>query len=98
VCSFYTRTDDVQTELNTETRETILWDVKWINDCSYYLKYNSGAEGRPKKEMDILKKHKIAIEIVSVTQDYYVYKSSPDRTGNPTIMTGTLWIKQRRGL
>ena len=33
-----TRSGDVQKELNASTRETVLWDVEWINDCSYYLK------------------------------------------------------------
>lgn len=39
--TIYTRSGDVQKELDASTRENVLWDLEWINDCSYYLKYNS---------------------------------------------------------
>src|SRR6185437_7529562 len=53
--SVYTRTGEVQKELNTSTKETILWDVEWIDDCSYSLKYNSGLEDNPNKELEKIK-------------------------------------------
>ena len=94
--STYTRNGEVQKEVNPQTHQTVLWDVEWINDCSYSLKYNSGYEDKPKKEIDILNKHKVIVEILSVTENYYVYKSSIDKSTNPTLLTDTLWIKQRR--
>jgi len=94
--SVYTRTGEVQKELNTSTKETILWDVEWIDDCSYYLKYNSGLEDNPKKELDKIKKHKILIKILSVSQNYYVFQSFLDKESNTAIMQDTLWIKQRK--
>src|SRR6185503_2765830 len=83
--SVYTRTGEVQKELNTSTKETILWDVEWIDDCSYYLKYNSGLEDNPKKELDKIKKHKILIKILSVSQNYYVFQSFLDKESNTAI-------------
>jgi Protein of unknown function (DUF2846) len=94
--STYTRTGEVQKEFNGATRETVLWDVEWINDCSYYLKYNSGAEDKSKQELDILKKHKFLFNIVSVSEDYYVFESYVDKSSNPLLFKDTLWIKQRR--
>ena len=91
-----TRSGEVQKELNTSTRETVLWDVEWINDCSYYLKYNSGMEDKTKKELDQLKKHKFLIQITSVSQDYYIFQAFLDKESNPVILKDTLWIKQRR--
>ncbi len=94
----YTRNGDVQTEVNSKTHQTMLWDVKWINECTYTLKYSSGAEDSPKPERDLLKKHVQFIEILNVTEDYYVFKSTFDKLTNPTILEDTCWIKQRRGL
>lgn len=94
--TIYTRSGDVQKELNASTRETVLWDLEWINDCSYYLKYNSGLEDKPKQELEKLKKHKFLIQIISVTQDYYIFQSFLNKESNPVILKDTLWIKQRR--
>jgi hypothetical protein len=94
--SIYTRTADVQKEFIGSTRQTIFWDIEWIDDCSYYLKYNSGLEEQPKQELEKLKKHKILVQILSVSQDYYIYQSFFDKASNPAIAKDTLWIKQRR--
>ncbi len=94
--SVYTRSGNVQKELNTSTKESILWDVEWIDDCSYYLKYNSGLEDNPKQELEKIKKHKILVKILSVSQDYYLYQSFLDKESNPAILKDTLWIKQRK--
>ena len=83
--TIYTRSGDVQKEFNASTRENVLWDLEWINDCSYYLKYNSGLEDKPKQESEMLKKHKFLIQITSVTQDYYIFQGFLDKESNPVI-------------
>lgn len=94
--STYTRNGETQKEFNPAKHETILWDVEWESDCSYFLKYNSGMEERPKDEQAIFKKHKILTQILQVTENYYVFRTSFDKASNPTILNDTLWIKQRR--
>ena len=94
--STYTRNGEIQKEVIPARHETILWDVEWVDNCSYFLKYNSGMEERPKDEQSIYKKHKILTQIQQVTNDYYVYRTSFDKASNPTLMNDTLWIRQRR--
>jgi hypothetical protein len=94
----YSRSGEVQKESNSATRETVMWNVEWVNDCSYFLKYNSGLEDRPRQEIDILKKHKFLYQILSVSEDYYVFESFLDKASNPILLKDTLWIKQRRDL
>src|SRR5579863_2944580 len=62
--STYTRNGEIQKEFNPVKHETILWDVEWVDDCSYFLKYNSGMEERPKDVQAIFKKHKILTQIL----------------------------------
>jgi len=91
----YTRNGEMQKEFNPTTHETVIWDVAWTSDCIYTLKYNSGMEDQPKQTLEQLKKHVFVCQILSVTNDYYVFQSSLDKPTNPPILKDTLWIKQR---
>jgi hypothetical protein len=93
--STYTRNGEVQKEFNPVTRTTVLWDVEWVSDCAYYLKYNSGMEDQPKQIQDQLKKHRFLLQILDVHEDYYTFQSTLDKASNPVILKDTLWIKQR---
>jgi hypothetical protein len=94
----YTRNGESQKEFDPATRETGIWDVEWVSDCAYYLKYNSGLEGRPKQAQELLTKHKVLVQILKVTDDYYTFQSTLDKASNPVIIQDTLWIKQRSGI
>lgn len=91
----YTRNGKTQKEFNPETRETVIWDVEWVGDCAYYLKYSSGWEERPKQAQELLKKHKVLVQILKISDDYYTFQSTLDKASNPVIILDTLWIKQR---
>ncbi len=92
----FVRTGAVQKEVIPKRRETLYWDVTWLNDCTYTLKYQSGGENRPADELKILNKHLIAVEILHVSEDYMTFRTSFDKVTNPTVLTDTLWIKQRQ--
>jgi len=91
----YTRNGAMQKEFNPVTRETTIWDVEWVSDCIYSLKYNSGFEDKPKQTQELLKNHKFLFQILSVTDDYYTFQSTLDKTSNPVVLKDTLWIRQR---
>jgi hypothetical protein len=91
----YTRNGEMQKEFNPATRETAIWDVEWVSDCAYFLKYNSGLEDKPKQTQELLKKHKFLFQILNVTDDYYIFQSTLDKASNPVLLKDTLWIKQR---
>jgi len=92
--SVYTRNGEVQKEFNPASRQTVMWDVEWVSDCAYYLKYNSGMEDQPKQTQDLLKKHRFLYQILEVTNDYYIFQSTLDKASNPVILKDTLWVKQ----
>ena len=94
--SVYIRNGTLQKEVTAARKETILWEVTWLNDCTYTLKYISRGEQWIKAEQDIFRKYVIVCQILSVTDDYYVYRTVLNKITNNTILTDTLWIKQRR--
>jgi hypothetical protein len=91
----FIRKGEVQRETIPKRKETIFWDVAWLNDCTYTLKYQSGAENRPAAEQKLLTKHIVVTEFQQVTEDYVTFRSSLDKGSNPAILTDTMWIKQR---
>lgn len=91
----FTRTDDVQKEVNTNSGDSVLWKVNWISDCSYTLKYLSGSEKQKPEEADFLKKHKLLYEIGNITPNYYLFKTYVDNNKNPVIMSDTVWFKEK---
>ena len=91
----FIRKGDIQKEILPKRKETLFWEVNWLNECTYTLTYQSGAENRTAAEQKILRKHILVVEIIHVTEDYMTFKSAFDKITNPTVLTDTLWIKQR---
>ena len=54
---FSIREGAVQREANLTNGDTTIWQVNWLTDCSYALKYVSGAKTAPKEVLDVLKKY-----------------------------------------
>lgn len=92
----FVRKGSLQREIITKQRESILWDVEWINDCVYTLKYQSGAENHPAGEQKFLAKHLIVTEILQVHEDYLTFRTAIDKVTNQTVLNDTLWIAQRQ--
>lgn len=95
-CETFIRKGDIQREILPKRRETIFWEVNWLNECTYTLKYQSGGENRSAAEQKMLKKHLIIVEILHVTEDYMTFRSAFDKVTNQTVLNDTLWIKQRQ--
>jgi hypothetical protein len=94
----FIRKGALQREIIAKQKETVLWDVEWLNDCIYTLKYESGAENHPAAEQKFLAKHIVVTEILQVHEDYMTFRSGIDKVTNPTVLSDTLWIKQRQSV
>ncbi len=92
----FIRKGAIQKEIFLTRKETIFWEVNWLNECTYTLKYQSGAENRTAAEQKMFRKHLIVIEILHVTEDFMTFRTAFDKVTNPTVSNDTLWIKQRQ--
>jgi hypothetical protein len=92
----FIRKGALQREQVPAKKETVLWEVEWISDCIYTLKYQSGAENHPEAELKFLAKHLFVTEVLLVTENYLVFRSAFDKATNPTVLKDTIWIKQRQ--
>jgi hypothetical protein len=94
----FIRNGALQKEIVPKKKETVLWDVEWLNECTYTLKYESGAENHSAAEQKFLAKHIVVTEILHVTEDFMTFRTAFDKVTNPTILSDTLWIKQRQSI
>ncbi len=89
------REGEIQTEVNLKNGDTTVWQVSWLNDCSYVVKYVSGAKTASKDVIDVLKKHKLVYEMGKVTDDYYVFTGHFDKTSNTAFQNDTMWLHEK---
>ncbi len=89
------REGDLLRETNSKTGDTILWQVKWPDDCTYTLKYISGNLPMPDENLKFLKKHTLLYEIGKITNDYYLFKGYVDKTSNIPIQVDTMWLNEK---
>jgi|GEM_PF-1205180 hypothetical protein len=94
----FTRKGGLQKESSPKKKETIFWEVNWLNDCTYTLKYQSGGENRSAGNIKFMEKHIVVIEILQVTEDYLTFRSAFDKITNKIVLADTLWIKQRQSV
>jgi hypothetical protein len=86
------RNDSIQTEINSRTGDISKFTVRWTSECSYELRLLESTANYPDSIMDMRKNMVLKNEIVSWTNDYYLFKSKPDNSD--FILSDTLWINQ----
>lgn len=82
-------------EINVNTGDTILWEIKWIDDCSFLEKLIATNVALNKKTARFLKAHSIAYKIETITDDYFTFKGYIDRLSGEMIQSDTLWFTER---
>jgi len=89
------REDNRQYESNAITGDSVVWEIKWLDDCTYSLKYLSGNTKFSDEEHTMLKKHKLVFQLQSVKEDYYVFTGHLDKTSNPSFNKDTIWLAEK---
>lgn len=86
------RNDSIQIETDKKTGIYSKLSVKWIDKCKYELKMLETtfpiSDSIKKISMTIPLKN----EIISFTNDYYVFKSQRDNSNS--VLTDTMWIEK----
>jgi hypothetical protein len=84
-----------QKEINTATGDTSLWKLEWTSDCSFTEKYISGSAKLNAETSELLKKHKLAYEITSVTDSFFTFKGYIDKPSTIPIQVDTMWLNEK---
>lgn len=82
-------------EINSKSGDSIIWQIKWVDECVYSLKYISGNRPIPEENLKFIKKHKLVYEIGRITKDYYLFKGYVDKVSDLPIQTDTMWLNEK---
>ena len=92
---FYTRDSLFQKEIEVIKGDTLVWKVKWLNSCTYSLKYVSGYKEEDKDQADFANKHIVIVKIKAITDNYYTYSAYIDEISDNPVVSDTLWLTEK---
>ncbi len=87
------RADSIQKEVEVNAHDTSYWKIKWTTDCSFTLEFSHRTNKPTIQERSFYASHKVVVEILNVTQDYYSFKAGIDSISSISL-TDTLWMKR----
>lgn len=82
------RNDSIQTETEKSTGKYTKLSIKWVEPCTYEVKMLETTFDFPDSVQQIRKSTPTRTQIISWTNDYYIFKISRA----DYIMTDTMWI------
>jgi hypothetical protein len=86
------RNDSVQTEINPNTGDISKLSINWTDPCNYELKLIENTSNYPDSIQKMRKSIILKNEIISTSDEYYIFKSKRDNSD--VTLTDTLWIKK----
>lgn len=89
------RKKDVQSEINLTTSDTSIWRISWKNKCDFTLTFISKTLPLSSEDEGFYRAHTIAVRVMKVAKDYYVFQGGIDSIDNSTTTTDTLWFRAR---
>ena|ERR1700722_11072157 len=105
-CIVYTRSQDkhqpykiiiarsTMKQVNLTTGDSSVWEIQWVEECGFTIKYLSGNDSLSKGQKYYLQYHRIALKIEDIMPDYYLYTAYRDRIGHRPYSRDTLWIRE----
>lgn len=89
----YIRDSLYQQEISPQNKDTILWKIRWMDKCTYALKYVSGF--KEEASADFGRKHIVLVKISSIGRDYYTYSAHIDELSNIAVISDTIWFTEQ---
>jgi hypothetical protein len=86
------RNDSIQTEINQRTGDVTKLAIRWTDNCKYELKLIESTAIFPDSIQNLRKSISVKNEIVSWTNDYYIFKAVREKSD--LVLTDTLWLKK----
>jgi len=66
------RSDTIQKEILVSKKDTAIWKIKWINECTYSATFISSNSPMSETESYFYAKYIGITEIISINKDYYI--------------------------
>lgn len=90
------RSGDKQIESIVGKADTTVWELKWIDECTYSLRYSSGTHPLTGQELKSARKTLLVYEINARTEKYYTFTGYIDSKEGPVLSSDTMWLNERK--
>ncbi len=80
-----------QREITLDTKDTAIFKMDWMDDCTYSLDYVSGGPKYLKNET----RKTVFIQLLKIEKEYYTMKACVGSLNAPNCFTDTLWSKPK---
>jgi hypothetical protein len=91
------RKDSVQEEINMKTQDTSFWKIKWSNDCFANLHLIRITKKMEDDEKAFLFGHTTVMQVLSISDKYYVFKAGLDSLNSLFTVVDTVWFNKKSG-
>lgn len=89
----YIKDSSFQQEINIAYNDTSTWQISWLDDCTYRLRYAKGKIDSLRREFIL--KHTMLIKVKSFGGDFYTYDAYIDDTGAAPVASDTIWSVEK---
>lgn len=87
------REGSLQKEVARNFKDTSYWQISWLNDCRYSLKYLSGGT-YTNREKEVLVAHSVIVAIEGFGKNYYLIKGNIDSLPADRALFDTVWVNK----
>lgn len=91
------RSESTQKEVSLLNGDSTIWDIQWLDDCSYSLKFKSTSQKWSPEVRKLTAEHKFVYSIKKMTTDYYTYQGTLDKASNLKLQDDTIWLSEKIG-
>lgn len=85
------RTGSSLKEIEIGKTDTSFWSVKWLDECTYEIKFQTGGTLKP-ADKQFMKEHSFVYRITTTAKDYYTFEGFVDKVNTITIIKDTFWL------
>lgn len=88
----FIRNDSMQIETNQNTGDISEFIIKWIDECSFQLKFIKGTENLTEDLLQFKKTMTITTTILHAADNYYLFEAKSDKSDY--VLTDTIWVNK----
>ncbi|MGI8635129.1 MAG: hypothetical protein ACR2KZ_06965, partial [Segetibacter sp.] len=83
------RAGNFMKEIEIGKTDTSFWSVKWLDECTYEIKLQSGGTLKP-ADKQFMKEHSLVYRITATAKDCYTFEGFIDKVNTITIIKDTI--------
>jgi hypothetical protein len=78
-------------EVQLGKKDTSFWSIKWMDPCTYEIKYRAGGTLNS-ADKQFINEHSLVYRITGSEKDYYTMEGFIDKTNNMRVIRDTFWL------